>query len=355
MKNIAVIFGGRSVEHDISILTGLHAANNIENARVYYVYIDRENKMFTGKRLADIIHYVMNTRRARRCWFADGFLRFGLRKIKIDAVLNCCHGGVGENGELAAFFKVVGLPVTSCDYVSAANMQSKIRTREILKAAGFEQPKYVAVDKENSKSFELSDIDFPVIVKPDTLGSSIGIAVARTKAELTDALEVVFEMDTRAIVEEFFEGIIEINCAAIRAANKVHVSGCEQVTSKRDFLDYESKYLDSGSGFIKKGKEPETEKDFSEIKGLTRRAYELFDAKGVIRADFMIYNEKIYLNEINTIPGFLAYHLWTRAGMPYALIINLAVKQAIEDVKNTTSLKTVFKSDILIKNQNLVH
>lgn len=354
MKNIAVIFGGRSVEHDISILTGLHAANNIENARIYYVYMNRENKMFTGRRLGDIIHYVMNSKRAKHCWFANSFLRFGLRKVKIDAVLNCCHGGVGENGELAAFFKVVGIPVTSCDYVSAANMQSKIRTREILKAAGFEQPRYSAVDKEDYQNFELSDIDFPVIVKPDTLGSSIGITVARTKAELANALEVVFEMDTRAIVEEYFEGIIEINCAAIQAANKIHVSACERVNSKRDFLDYESKYLDSGSGFIKKGKEPENEKDFSEIKGLTRRAYELFGAKGVIRADFMIHNQKIYLNEINTIPGFLAYHLWARAGMPYALIINLAVKQAIEDAKNATLVKTVFKSDILLKNQNLV-
>lgn len=354
MKNIAVIFGGRSVEHDISILTGLHAANHIENARVHYVYLNRENKMFSGKCLSDVDYYIMNNKRAKRCWFAGGFLFRGFLKIKIDAVLNCCHGGIGENGELAAYFKVADVPVTSCDYVSAANMQSKIRTREILTSAGFQQPNYVAVGKENLANIDLGSMQFPVIVKPDTLGSSIGINVARTSEELKAALELVFEMDTRAIVEEYFEEIVEVNCAAMRATQNVHISSCEKITSKRDFLDYESKYLDSASGFIKKGKEAGSKNDFNEIKELTKRAYELFNAKGVIRADYIIHNKKVYLNEINTIPGFLAYHLWSRAGMPYGLMLHMLLKQAIEEAETAGALKTVFKSDVLIKNRNLV-
>jgi len=354
MKNIAVVFGGRSVEHDISVLTGLHAANNIENARVHYVYLNRENKIFTGDRLSDIDYFLMNSGRGKSCWFARGHLCWGLRKVKIDAVLNCCHGGVGENGELAAFFNVVGIPVTSCDYVAAANMQSKIRTREILAAAGYQQPKYIAVSKEGFERFDSGAIDFPVIVKPDSLGSSIGISVARTQEELHEALGLVFEMDKWAIVEEFFEGIVEVNCAAMRVMNEVRVSRCEEVEGKREFLDYESKYLDSASGFIKKGKEVVDVKDFSEIKELTLRAYELFGAKGVVRADFMIYNGKTYLNEINTVPGFLAYHLWARTGVPYGLVIDLLVKQAIYEADSSKSLKTVFKSDILAKNRNLV-
>ena len=362
MKNIAVCFGGRSVEHDISILTGLHAGNHIENARVHYVYLNRENKMFTGDRLADIDHYLSSSKPARRCWFADGCLCWGMRRrVKIDAVLNCCHSGVGENGELAAFLRVVGVPVTSCDYVAAANMQSKSRTREILTAAGFEQPRYRTYEKSpfETKGWQaLPDgvfaLDFPVIVKPDTLGSSIGISIARNEAELLAALELVFQMDTRAIVEEFFEGVTEINCAAMRVMNETKISACEEVDRKREFLDYEGKYLDPSSGFIKKGKEAEEKKDYSKIKELTARAYELFSASGVVRADFLIHGERVILNEINTVPGFLSYHLWQRAGMPFALVIDLLIKQAIADYEDKKSLKTVFRSDILTKNRGLV-
>jgi len=353
MKNIAVIFGGRSVEHDISILTGLHAANHIENARVHYVYLNRENKMYTSNRLADIDFYLNKTKSAKSCWFADGFLcRRRARKIKIDAVLNCCHGGVGENGELAAYFKVASIPVTSCDYISAAILQSKSRTREMLTAAGFKQPKYITVNKEDAEIATFPD--FPVIIKPDTLGSSIGITIARTNEELRDALELVFQMDNRAIVEEFFEGITEVNCAAFRSMEKIKVSACEEVNSKREFLDYESKYLDSASGFIKKGIESQEKKDYSEIQQLTRRAYELFGASGMVRADFIIHGGKTYLNEINTVPGFLAYHLWARAGVPYGLLIHLLLKQAIVNFDSDLSLKTVFKSEILPKNRGLV-
>jgi D-alanine-D-alanine ligase len=324
---------------------------HIENARVYYVYINREGKMSTGERLAEIDYYLTATKRAKKCWFADGFLCRGMRKVKIDAVLNCCHGGAGENGEVAGFFSVAGIPVTSCDYISAANIQSKVRTREILNSAGFLQPKYVAVSNDESWS---GGIDFPVIVKPDTLGSSIGINIARDDAELETALELVFEMDNRAIVEEFFEDIIEVNCSAMRAMGEIRVSACEEVSSKRDFLDYESKYLDAASGFIKKGRKPEEEKDYSEIKELTRKAYELFGASGVVRADFMVVGDKVYLNEVNSVPGFLAYHLWVRAGMPYALMLDLVIKQAVADAEAGKSLKTVFKSEILTKNRGLV-
>jgi len=352
MKNIAVIFGGRTVEHDISILTGLHAAAHVENANVHYVYLDRQNKMSTGRGLADIDFYTSGGKGAKNCHFAGGCLCRRFKKTKIDAILNCCHSGVGENGELAAYFKVVGIPVTSCGYISAANMQSKTRTREILTAAGFSQPKYVTVRK--GEDITAGFPDFPVIVKPDTLGSSIGVSIARTEEELANALELAFEMDNRAIVEEFFEGIKEVNCAAMRAMGEIKVSACEEVCGKHEFLDYESKYLDSSSGFIKKGKGTVESRDDSEIKGLTRRAYELFGASGIVRADFMLHGGKTYLNEINTIPGFQAYHLWARTGMPYGLAIDLVVKQAIADADSARSLKTVFRSDILSKNRGLV-
>ena len=354
MKNIAIIFGGRSVEHDISILTGLHAVKHVEGCRVHYIYLTRDNQMLAGDNLSDINCYVNEKLRARPCHFANGCLYIKRRAVKIDAVLNCCHGGVGENGELAGYFAVANLPITSCNYKSAADMQSKSRTRAILRGAGFTQPKYACL----SDKAQTVELPFPVIVKPDTLGSSIGINIANSNDELQAALDLAFALDKKVLVEEYLPDITEINCSAARIGNQILISECEEINNKNDFFDFDSKYLDSESGFIKKGKDPKLDakkqKVFAKIKNLTKRAYELFDARGVIRADFIISNGKVYLNEINTVPGFLAYHLWARTGIPYGVVIDGLIKQAVKDFQNQTTLTTTFQSDILKKNMRLV-
>lgn len=350
MKNIAVIFGGRSVEHDISILTGLHAVKHIDNYRVHYVYLTRDNQMLAGDALADIEGYITGKQKVRHCHFACGCLYIKKRAVKIDAVLNCCHGGVGENGELAAYLAIAGVPITSSGYIAAADMQSKTRTREILTAAGFKQPKYAAVTSVN----DTLSLDFPVIVKPDSLGSSIGITVAHNEAELRDALRLAFTLDKKVIVEQFLSDIREVNCSAMRVNGEIKISACEEINKKSEFFDFDSKYLDSGSGFIKKGKQDKPKKDHTEIQSLTKKAYELFNARGVIRADFIIAKGKIYLNEINTVPGFLAYHLWARAGVPYGVVIDGLVKQAVVDATSRSEQITIFKSEILAKNRGLL-
>ena len=379
MKNIAVIFGGNSVAHDISILTGLHAARHIENYRVHYVYLTRENQMVTAGNVGNIDSHINKKVKGKPCHFANGNLVIKNRTIKIEAVLNCCHGGVGENGELAAYFAVANVPVTSCDHIPAATMQSKIKTREILREHDFIQPKFIALscDEVNANAVQINEIlhtlvvnqiEFPVIVKPDTLGSSIGISVAENETELGNALEVAFKLDKVVIVEEFLQNIREINCSAMRLGYQIETSECEEICTKKTFLDFDTKYLDAESGFIKKGKDEKgkkiksvkskgnenDQKIFDEIKEMTKRAYEIFGSSGIVRADFIVVNDKIYLNEINTIPGFLSYHLWARIGIPYGLLINNLVKQTLFDFGNKAPQTTSFDSDILIKNRSLV-
>ena len=356
MKNIVVIFGGRSVEHDISILTGLHAAKHVEGYRVHYVYLTRENQMMTGENLSNPDCYTNEKLRARAkmCHFADGCLIIRRRTVKIKAILNCCHGGVGEGGELSAYLNVAKIPVTSCNHITAATLQSKARTREILSANGYRQPKWKCINTPTANI----DLLFPVIIKPDTLGSSIGISIANNETELDNALAIAFSLDKKVVVEEYLSDITEINCSAMRVGNEVIVSQCEEIHNKNKFFDFNTKYLDSGSGFIKKGKNTEADakkqKLFEKIRELTKKAYELFDARGVIRADFMISNGKIYLNEINTVPGFLAYHLWARTGIPYGVVIDGLIKQAVKDFHNQNTFVTTFQSDILKKNRGLV-
>ena len=355
MKNIVVLFGGQSVEHDISVLTGLHAARHVlDDHYVVLVYLTRDGRMVTSGslgRLSKIDNYINGTvKKAPQCFFANGCLYrvrsiFGVKKVvRVSAVLNCCHGGAGEDGRLAGMLEMLGVPVTSCGYSQAAVLQSKTQTREKLKDAGFDQP---TVYKEQK------NIKYPVIVKPDTLGSSIGISVVHNETELKDAVDLALTLDNKVIVEQFFENVVEVNCSAFRFGDKIWVSKCEKMANKKEFLDFDTKYLDNTSGFSKKrGGEEEQIEHADEIRELTRKAYDLFGCRGVVRADFLVFDGKVYLNEINTVPGFLSYHLWQKSGLPYGTVINMLVEQA--QINSQNGKKTAFDSEILQKNRNLV-
>jgi D-alanine-D-alanine ligase len=373
MKNIAVVFGGCSVEHDISILTGLHAAKHVEGYRVHLVYLGRDNKMMTGESLRDVNFYTRDSGKAKQCFFANGSLLIvgflgRVRRVTISAILNCCHGGAGEGGALAGLADIANIPVTSCDIGCAQKIQSKTRTREILTSSGFAQPKYHSITKaeydtngDDLVKKILVDLGKKLIVKPDSLGSSIGISTATSVEELRSSLELAFEMDSNVIVEEFIDNAVEINCAALLSDGKVMISRCEEINRKHDVFDFENKYMDSGSGFIKKGKSRSHKNDEVEselhlqIQDLTLRAYKIFGASGVVRADFLVSNDKVYLNELNSVPGFLAYHLWARKRVPYCVVIDMLVREAINQRQGKKMLKTVFSSDILTKNSALIH
>ena len=355
------------MEHDISILTGLHAAQHTQNFRVHCVYLTRDNQMLTGAALSNIDLHISGKIKGKPCRFSDGNLYIKNHAVKIDGVLNCCHGGIGENGELAAYLEIAGVPVTSCGYVAAADAQSKTRTRQILSAAGLPQPLYksAAASDDLVKIIEELKFEFPVIVKPDTLGSSIGISIARNENELKEALSLAFSLDKNAIIEEFFADIREINCSAMRISDEIKVSKCEEIKNKSEFFGFSDKYLNPSSGFIKKGKtnrknlktaeDAQNEKIFNEIQRLAEQVYKIFNASGLIRVDFMLAGEKIYVNEINTVPGFLSYHLWAKSGIPYGVVINALIRQAVKDAESDANRKqTEFKSDILQKNRGLL-
>ena len=374
--NIVVIFGGASVEHDVSILTGLHAARNVgDGNRVRLVYLTRDNEMRMGgvhSAISNIENYIKagkagasGAKFGRRCAFDGRVLRpsgGGIRGLfsrisrgfYVDAVINCCHGGAGEDGRLAAYFDVLGVPVTSSGPIGAWNIQSKSRTRELLINAGFPQPKFQILDK-NKTSHKIPP--FPLIVKPDTLGSSIGITVAADEDELRDAVDLAFLLDSRVVVEEFIPDAVEINCAAFRYGGRVVTSACEVIKKGGAMLDFSKKYLDSASGFVKKGastKEVHPRED--EIKALAARAYDVLGAGGIVRADFLISNGgsgEIYLNECNSVPGFLSYHLWLKAGIPYKTLLNMVASQARREFDSRTPVQN-FKSDVLEKNKSLV-
>lgn len=383
MKNLVIIFGGRSVEHDISILTGLHAARHIvDGYTVHLVYLTHENRFVMGKRLGELEFYTAKKKKASECYFRRGNLykktAFGQKKVcSVHSVINCCHGGIGEDGRLSALLDIEGVPITSCDYTTAATLMSKLATRNTLNAnSDFPQPKYLKIrgDKWTKNSGGVvekivKDIGFPAIIKPDKLGSSIGISVVKDCKQLDEAIELASTFGSCVIAEEFIQNAIEINCAAFRYGGKTWVSKCEKMNVCGDvgadgnqpaFLDFEKKYLDSSSGFIKKTSDekeeetPEIAAIMDKIQRMTKTAYNLFEARGVVRCDFLVNptEPRIILNEINTVPGFLSYHMWQWTGIPYGALLDMLVKQSLLDSK--TDNVTVYQSDILEKNKSLV-
>jgi len=342
VKNLAIVlvFGGRSVEHDVSILTGLHAARHVlEGTRVYLVYMDRDNRFWLAKNLDRLSH-------RRWCW--------ARMRDKVDVVLNCCHGGVGEAGELAALLKVYGIPFTSSEPESASKMMSKSTTRSVIDGSSLPTISWKSMRDIPQDIVGISDI-LPQIVKPDLLGSSIGVSVIRDVAQFEPAVQLAMSFGRMVVVERFLEGAVEVNCAAFRCGSEVLTSECEEVSSMSDkLLTFNDKYLGPAPQFKGKSGKVNTHPLSDKIKELTRKAYELFGASGIVRCDFLIHEGEIYLNEINSVPGFLSYHLFLRAGIPYGMLIDMVCRQAISDFRAKQDFVTEFSSSILEINRSLV-
>lgn len=344
MLKIGIIYGGNSTEHEVSILTGLHLAKHITEAyQVVLIYLTHENVAVIGSRKID--NYISGK--------ANKAKKFS-KWESLDCVINCCHGGVGEDGTLASVLKFYNLPVTSCDGVSAWLQQSKIATRQILTATGLKQPKFEIVDSLDILKIELP---LPVVVKPELQGSSIGISVARTQAELSAAVSLALSLGERAIVEEFIADMREVNVAVMRENGKIITSALEVVGGDK-FFSFDEKYFNTQSGFVKKsGKNPDAEflaKVELEIKKTAELVYQLFGSSGVVRVDFMVAGDDIIVNEINTVPGFMAYHLWLKAHVPYGVVIDNLIQDALERHQKKVSFQTHYDSKILEKNRQLV-
>lgn len=343
MQNIAVVFGGQSTEHDVSILTGLHLAQHVtDDYHVILVYLTKNNRFVYGSRKID--DYISGK---------AGRARLFKRWDKIACVVNCCHGGAGEDGTLAAVLKFYNLPVTSCDPLAAWQQQSKIATREKLTAAGFKQPRFQVFTDLALSSLKLP---LPVVVKSDLQGSSIGVAVAHNQDELRTAIKTALALGSRVIVEELITEMQEVNIAVMRSNGKIITSGLELV-GKQQFFSFADKYYNTDSGFIKKGTvTPDTvylNKIAPQVEKLAVAAYQLFASRGVVRTDFMVSGEQIILNENNTVPGFMAYHLWLKKGIPYGVVIDDMIKDAINQHQKQHFI-TEYQSEILRKNRQLV-
>ena len=321
MKTVAVFFGGKSNEHEISIITGMLAVNLLrERYRVVPVYLSSAGEMYSSEEMRSVDDFktLSTVRFPRVALEGKNLVLYKKRKktvAALDVALNCCHGGAGEDGTLSALLRFHGIPFASPDVAVSAVFMNKEYGKIAAKGLGIPVVESFAVHEEEWKANEAGvlsraeELGYPVIVKPSELGSSIGIKVAKTQEEFRAAMELAFRLDKGALVETYLEGKRDINCAAYRLHGEVALSPCEEVFSHDEILSFSEKY--EGTGARNSALPADLPAGLAERIGTyTKLIYESFEVCGVVRADFLVSGEDVYFNELNTVPGSLACYLF---------------------------------------------
>ena len=376
---IAFVFGGRSVEHEISIITGLQAFSAFKSDKydAYPLYLTKNNEMYVGPELEVIENYRniddLLSRSARVILVSDttgnklvGYpmKKFGKSlEVPIDMAFLCVHGTNVEDGSLQGYFKTLGVPIVGCDVESAAVGMDKFAQKAIVKAAKipvlkarkynvseFSEPG--ALVKQIEEKFS-----YPVIVKPLNLGSSIGIEVAKNSTELHEALDVAFSYSTDLIVERALTNFYEINCAVLGDGEACKPSEIEKPFSADEILSYKDKYMSGSKNGGSKGMASVTreiparvpEKMKKKIQKYATKAFSALGCNGVARIDFLVDEDdgEIYFNEINTIPGSLAFYLFEPLSMSYSELLSEMVKLAEKRQREENRVVYSFDTNVL--------
>lgn len=350
-KNIAVVFGGRSNENEISIITGTMAANVLKSGgdRVIPLYLTCDNEFFCGEGLADIsVFKDGGYKKFNKAFVANGGVyvlnkRGRVKKfVKIDVALNCCHGGLGEGGGVCGLFALNSIPLASAGMFESAAFLDKYYTKLVLKSLGVKTCEYVYLRSPEEYS-SAEKLGYPLIVKPAKLGSSIGIECVENAEELKEAVEAAFLYDDGVLCEKYVEDRREINCAAYYSKGKVLTSECEEAVTAGEILSFDDKYAGGGKSVL-----PAHIPDAisNKIKKITADVYSKLNMRGIVRFDFLLSGTTVYLSEINTVPGSLSYYLLSGGFKEFYPVLQAVIAQAEEDFI-TAGKKTVLTTGIL--------
>ncbi len=377
--NIGVFFGGRSTEHEISVLSATQAMAAIDTDKydITPIYITKDGKWYTAEAMLDVTNFKNIPQLLR--WSKQVYMRpeygdynlyaakrslFGRSVIAhLDVALPVLHGTNCEDGTFQGILDTIGIPYAGCNTLASANGMDKITMKMILAAEGIPVVDYVwFTDKQWFEQREQilqrveSELGYPVIVKPANLGSSVGIGAAHNREELIDRLDQAERYSTRLLVEHKVADMQEINCAVLGDCDQFETSVLEQPITGGEFLDFDEKYKGGHKGAKAKGMAaskkifpaqlPQDETE--EIQRLAGETFRVLSCHGVARVDVMIEGttRKIYVNEINTIPGSLSWYLWDNRGQGINFttlidrLVNLAIKRKRELERKTTSFDT---------------
>lgn len=357
---VGVIFGGRSVEHDVSVVTGHQVMRAFDPTRyaVIPIYIDRDGRWFTGAALNDLKAFegdVTKQAGVQPCVLSPSIQHHGLivepakgklfaksEIVKLDVVFPALHGSHGEDGTVQGLLELADIPYAGCGVLASAVANDKMLTKRVMQANSIPVVDGVAFTRdewETKPDAILAEIaaalEFPVFVKPVTLGSSIGIGRAADETLLRAHIDVAVNLDRRVLVESGVIDGIEINCAVLGDDRELIASVLEQPLGWSEFLSYEDKYLRGGEGMKSAQRilpAPIAPALSARIQAMALAAFRAIDGRGTARLDFLVRPERdeVYLNEINTLPGSLALYLWQHMGMTASAVLDRMVAIARE-------------------------
>jgi len=375
---LGVLFGGNSTEHEISIISAVQAMLSIdrETYDIVPLYITKDSRFFTGEALLTIENYKNIPALLKKCTEVilvkeDDIAAiykfppkgFGKNRIgHIDIAFPIVHGTNTEDGVLAGYCELLGLPYVGCDVASSALGMDKYAMKAIFREYGIPvlpSKLYTTADYREIETL-LSKVEdaftYPVIVKPVNLGSSIGISVAADRDALRQSLDTAFSFAEVVLVERAITNLREINCSVLGDRFAAEASECEEPVRGDDILSFEEKYMSGGKGGAKgmasvtrKIPAPISPEMREEIREMAVKAFRALGCSGVSRIDFMIDcdENKVYLNEINTIPGSLSFYLWEPLGVSYTELLSRMIDLAMKRHRARKNLTFSFESNVL--------
>lgn len=370
--NIGVFFGGRSTEHEISVISASQAMHAVDRDKydVTPIYITKDGRWFTGDALFDVKNYKHIPELLKQCeevYFRPEYGNYNLYRKKkpmfgsdtlkkIDVVIPVLHGSNGEDGIFEGVLETIGIPFAGCNTLASANGMDKITMKMILQANDVPVVDYVwFTDKQwFAQRDELigkieAKLGYPVIVKPANLGSSVGIGRAADREQLVERIEEAERYSTRLIVEKMVENLQEINCSVLGDCDDYQMSVLEEPIKSGEILSYEDKYMGGTKGA--KGMQASQkripaelpEEETKRIRFLAGETFRVLSCHGVSRVDVIVDSKTrdIYVNEINTIPGSLSFYLWEASGISFDklmdMLVQLAIKRKREQGQKTVS------------------
>lgn len=377
---VGVVFGGLSVEHEVSVISALQAIKAMDENKYEAIplYISKNNEWYTGDALTDVEEYkelnelLQKSEKVLLTTSEDGKVivqkkntgLFGKKAVtEIDVVFPVIHGTNGEDGSLQGMLEMLQIPYVGCDVFSSAVGMDKVMMKQILNDSGIPIVEYhwfystYWLHNQDEVKTEVEKIGYPVIVKPANLGSSVGISKAYNDDELEEAINEAIEFSHKIVVEKMIADLTEVNCSVVGDYEEVESSVLEEVLSSEDILTYEDKYQGGGKGGdASKGMESTNrvipaeipEDQTQEVQKLAEQTFKVLGCNGVSRIDFLIDKESqnAYVNEINTIPGSLSFYLWEPSGKDFTQLTDRLLQLALKRQREREKLNFSIDSNL---------
>ncbi len=353
MKSIAVFFGGQSTEHDISCITGVLTANAVDyyKYKVVPIFVSRDGKWFTGEVLKDISFYSSpNLKKLKAVTITAGdntlyeVKRGKLKKLEnIACAINCMHGEKGEDGSLYGVLSLSGIAVVGSGITASGVAIDKVATKQALNGIKVKTLPYLLVSDDKDLDKAEKKFGYPMIVKPVTQGSSIGVNKVSDRRQLEKSVLKAKKFDDRIIVEKCAENFFEINVAVYKGEKGLVVSLCEMPKTKSEFLTFEDKYISGEREFPA----PISESLSNKIRSIAKKLYIELNFSGVIRVDFIVSGGEVFVNEINSVPGSMAYYLFYENIKGYTYMLTDMIECAMQDFNKKSTLIKKFDCSVL--------